>query len=396
MKKFSLVIFFFCGFCLLTWCKQSNINSKSIALSNIKISKTEEYYTKNLFPKINIADTNIVAKVAQLDTYFNNNVKTNGFNGSVLIAYKGTIIYKNKFGYQDYHKKIPLTDSSSFQIASTSKTFTSAAILLLHQYKYLDIDESIDRFFPNLPYKGITIRMLLSHRSGLPDYLDFTETLWKSKSFMSNQDVIDLMVKYKPARLAVPNTCFKYNNSNFVLLASIIEQISGLSYADFMDTYFFKPLGMKNTFVYDPLNVPAKTVLGYKGSNYTEDKIVATDGVVGDKGIYSTVDDLYKWNLALYSGKLVDSKILGMAYTPQSFEKPGNQNYGLGWRMNEQDNGTRLIYHNGWWHSFNSVFNRKLNDGTCIIVLSNHFCTCVYKIQGVWDILYGEGNIAYK
>ena len=106
--------------------------------------------------------------------------------------------------------------------------------------------------------------------------------------------------------------------------------------------------------------------------------------------------DLYKWDQALYAGKLIRPDLLGQAFTPQSFEKAGNKNYGLGWRVNDQADGTRLIYHNGWWHSYNSVFNRRITDKTSVIILSSHYSSSVYKIQPVWDILYGDGVVAHS
>jgi CubicO group peptidase (beta-lactamase class C family) len=236
--------------------------------------------------------------------------------------------------------------------------------------------------------------MLLNHRSGLPNYLNFSETYWAKKTiYMNNEDVLAQLQKFKPKSLAYPNTKFYYNNTNYVLLALIIEKASGYSYKDFMHQFIFNPLGMHDTHVFDPKNQGKNEVLGYKGSSWKEDNIVYTDGVVGDKGIYSTVLDLYKWDQVLYAGKLIKPEILNLAYTPQSFEKPGNKNYGLGWRMTDQEDGTRIIYHNGWWHSFNSVFNRKISDGTCIIVLSNHYSQSVYKIKEIWDILYPNQDV---
>jgi CubicO group peptidase (beta-lactamase class C family) len=166
-----------------------------------------------------------------------------------------------------------------------------------------------------------------------------------------------------------------------------------MGFCDFMHQNIFLPLGMYDTWLYDPRSVRSSAVKGYKGRSWTEDKLNYTDGVTGDKGIYSTVRDLYKWDQALYTGKFLKSEVLGLAFTPQSFEKPGQKNYGLGWRMQDQPDGTRLIYHNGWWHSFNSVFNRKISDTSTVIILSNHFNNSVYKIQPVWDILYGENQV---
>ncbi len=345
--------------------------------------------------KIDLQDTAIVQKIHNLDCYFEDKVKRNGFNGSVLIAYKGTPIFERYYGYKDYNAQEVLTPKSTFQIASTSKTFTSGAILLLLQQNMLLLDDTIEKFFPNFPYKGITVRMLLAHRSGLPNYLNFSEQYWKNrKAFMSNDDVLGMLYKFRPKALYKPDTHFMYNNTNFVLLALIVEKVSGMPFCDFIHQNIFIPLGMLDSWYYDPLGVRSSATKGYKGSRWYEDEIVSSDGVLGDKGIYSTVRDLYKWDQALYSGKFIKSEILGLAFTPQSFEKAGNKNYGLGWRMNDQPDGTRLIYHNGWWHSYNSVFNRKISDKTTVIILSNHFSNSVYKIQQVWDILYGTGIVS--
>jgi CubicO group peptidase (beta-lactamase class C family) len=263
------------------------------------------------------------------------------------------------------------------------------------QQHLVSLDDSLQKFFPNFPYKGITVRMLLSHRSGLPNYLNFTEDKWKNKKqFMSNRDVYDIMVRYKPKPLYKPDTHFMYNNTNFVLLALIVEKVSGMPFCDFMHQNIFLPLGMEDTWIYDPLSVRPSATKGYTGSHWREDQIIYTDGVLGDKGVYSTVRDMYKWDQALYAGKFIKPELLGLAFTPQSFEKHGNKNYGLGWRMQDQPDGTRLIYHNGWWHSYNTVFNRKINDKTSVIILSNHYSNSIYKIQQIWDILYGENVVS--
>jgi CubicO group peptidase (beta-lactamase class C family) len=211
---------------------------------------------------------------------------------------------------------------------------------------------------------------------------------------MANEDVLKMMYKFRPKALNAPDTHFRYNNTNYVLLALIVEKLSGMPFCDFLHQNIFIPLGMLDTWLYDPLSERPSATRGYKGSRWLEDDIVYTDGVFGDKGIYSTVQDLYKWDQALYSPNFIRPEILSLAFTPQSFEKAGNKNYGLGWRMQDQSDGTRLIYHNGWWHSYNSVFNRKISDKTTVIILSNHYNQGVYKIQQVWDILYGDGVVA--
>lgn len=390
MKRFVLTIIALCFILCFSFC-QNNETHKRKEFKQPEINPS--LYQNKSKVKIDLQDTDILRKIHQLDCYFEEKVK-GGFNGSILINFKGTPIFERYYGYKDYYAKTPLTPRSTFQIASTSKTFTSGAILLLLQQNMLSLNDTIDKFFPNFPYKNITIRMLLNHRSGLPNYLSFSETYWKNKSqFMTNTDVLNMLYKFKPKALSAVDTRFTYNNTNYVLLALIVEKVSGMPFCDFIHQNIFLPLGMSDSWYYDPHSVRNSATKGYKGSRWYEDKIVPTDGVLGDKGIYSTIRDLSKWDQALYSGKLIKPEILGLAYTPQSFEKQGNKNYGLGWRMTDQPDGTRLIYHNGWWHSYNSVFNRKISDNTTIIILSNHYSQSVYKIQPIWDILYGNGIV---
>ncbi len=380
----------FC-FVLLTYCQQ-DVNKPHHGFQQPLVNPA--YYQNKKTPKVDLQDSDILQKIHQLDCYFEEKVKLQGFNASVLIAYKGTPIFERYYGYKNYHTSEKLTPRSTFQIASTTKTFTSAAILLLVQQNMLHLDDTIDQFFPKFPYQGITIRMLLNHRSGLPNYLNFSEIYWKNKkAFMHNSDVLTMLYKYKPKALNAPDTHFRYNNTNYVLLALIVEKVSGMPFCDFTHQNIFIPLGMSDSWYYDPLSVRKSATKGYKGSRWVEDEIVYTDGVIGDKGIYSTVRDLYKWDQALSSGRFIKPELLGLAYTPQSFEKAGNKNYGLGWRMTDQPDGTRLIYHNGWWHSYNSVFNRKIGDNTTVIILSSHYNQSVYKIQPIWDILYGNGFV---
>lgn len=392
MKQFILTIYLLMAGLCCTFCQHGS--SKRTPTGFVPPEVKPAVYASYDKEAVDMQDSDVVEKIHQLDCYFEG--KTHGgFNGSVLISYKGTPIFERYYGYKNYHTKEPLTEHSSFQIASTSKTFTSAGILLLLQQNMISLDDTLQKFFPAFPYKGITIRMLMSHRSGLPNYLNFSEVYWKNKkTFMTNEDVLKQLIKFKPKVLNAPDTHFRYNNTNYVLLALIIEKVSGMPFCDFMHQAIFVPLGMLDTWLYDPLSPRPSAVKGYKGSRWIEDQIVYTDGVTGDKGIYSTVRDLYKWDQALYAGKFIRPEILGLAFTPQSFEKSGNKNYGLGWRMQDQPDGTRLIYHNGWWHSFNSVFNRKISDKTTVIILSSHYNQSVYRLQQVWDILYGENAVS--
>lgn len=332
-------------------------------------------------------------KLAQLrnslDTFFTNRSLHNGFSGSVLISLKGLPIYEKCFGYCDYRNKDLLTDTNAFQLASVSKTLTATAVLWCAEHSLLSLDDSLEKFFPEFPYHGIRIKDLLSHRSGLPNYLYFCSGKCKKNEFLNNKSVIAILQKEKPAVYALPDKRFEYCNTNYLLLASIVERVSGMSFKNFMAEKFFLPLGMIHTFIYDHTDSTDKKIAISYNSKWQIQHDDCFDGVVGDKGCYSTVHDMFIWDKAFYEGKLLSQEMMKEAYAPRSFEKPGKRNYGYGWRLSQKSDSSYMVYHNGWWHGNNTVFYRNIQDTTAIIILSNKFNRSVYNIQPVWKILYG-------
>lgn len=324
--------------------------------------------------------------ISQLDNYYRMQSRV-GFNGAVLIGYKGKVVYERYFGYSNRERKIPLAFNSSSQLASVSKTFTSIAILYLYEHKQLNIDYPVQNYIKDFPYPNISLRMLLSHRSGLPDYTKWVPVYNHNASKpISNEEMIRLMVKHKPRLESRPNTRFKYCNTNFALLARVIEEVSGMSYASFMEKYIFRPLGMFNTFVYDPAQgLPGNAAISYR-YNWVREPDMFADGVTGDKGIYSTVQDMFRWDQSLYNNTLLSKDMIELSYGPCSFEKPGVKNYGLGWRMLCYANGNKIIYHNGWWHGNNTSFYRLIKENMTIIVLGNRFNKNIYKQA---PVIYG-------
>lgn len=317
--------------------------------------------------------------VRRLDSFYAVQARM-GFNGSVLVGYKGKVLYERYYGIANRETGLKLNPTSAVQLASVSKTFTAAAILWLHQQKYLNIDEKVKTYIPELPYADVTVRMLLNHRSGIPDYIKWVPKFRKDhKTPMTNDEVLAMFAKHKPALESRPNTRFKYCNSNYAILASIIEKVGGMSYAEFMKKYIFDPLGMKYTFAYDPFKgLPYGNTISYK-ANWVKEPDMFADGVWGDKGIYSTVQDMYRWDQSFYKNAFLDNETLEMAYGPCSFEKPGVKNYGLGWRMLCYPDGDKIIYHNGWWHGNNTVFYRFIQDNFTIIILGNKYNSGIYR-----------------
>lgn len=342
--------------------------------------------------KLNFEDTTTVEyrlMVYRLDSFYRTQT-ARGFNGSVLVGYRGNILYERYFGYADKRTGRKLSPDAAVQLASTTKTFTATAVMYLHQHKYLDINHPVQTYLSDFPYKNITIKMLLNHRSGLPDYLKWFAR-YKSNTItpVYNDELLQMFSKHKPGLEFTPDTRFKYSNSNYAILGRLIEEVTEMNYRDFMQQYIFDPLGMEDTFVFDPaLGLPGNATKSYK-YNWEEYPIVFSDGIYGDKGIYSTVRDMYKWDQSFYYFAFMDSSTTQKAYGPCSFERPGAKNYGLGWRMYCYPDGDKIVFHNGWWHGNNTMFLRFIKDDFTIIILGNKYNKAIYQ-QG--RIIYNLVN----
>ena len=273
------------------------------------------------------------------------------------------------------------------------------AVLKLAELGKLSVNDDVKKYFPEFPYDNVTISLLLSHRSGLPNYIYFMEKLgWNKKEHCTNENVLNYLIKFKPPGTGRPDTHFSYCNTNYALLGLIIEKASGQSYADFLQQQFFTPLHMDDTYVYSIKDsAAAMPSYDYRGR---PEAFTFLDCGIGDKNIYSTPEDLLKWDQALYTNKIFTKQTLEEAFTPYSNEKPGIRNYGYGWRMNVYPNGKKIIYHNGWWHGNNTVFIRMIQDSVTIIVLGNKYNRNIYEakeLEGYFDsgvLLNGEDNAA--
>ncbi len=314
----------------------------------------------------------------QIDAFMQHLHQVSGFNGNVLVAKKGKIVYENAFGWANYPHQDSLKLDSQFELASISKTFTSVAILQLWERGKLKLDQDVKEFFPNFPYDGVTIRLLLEHRSGMMNYVYFADDIYRKehrdqKKGMTNVDAMNLIAKYKPARYLPPDKKYHYNNSNFMVLGSIIEKVTGIPYAQYMMENVFKPAGLKHTNVYSKANydkIPTK-VMGHDRNSWKYS--VAQnflDGPVGDKGIYSTVGDLFLYDRALRAGMLIKKSTQDSAYTDRNPMERGHFNYGYGWHLFEAP-GQKVVYHTGWWHGFRHIFLRDMKNDVTIVLLGN-------------------------
>ena len=329
----------------------------------------------------------------QLDTLFRQMYASGGFNGSVIVAKGGAVLYKKAFGYCDKEKNCMLNDSSMFQLASVSKVITATAVLMLFEREQLDINKAFKFYFNDFPYEGITVKQLLNHRSGLPNYIYFLNTeIAKPNYKMNNDELYTYILSKMPKAYLKPNTRFNYCNTNYALLALLVEKISGKPFNQFLKQELFKPLGMNHTATIKDINLNATNITKPYNLKWKPIEFDASDYVLGDKSIYSTPYDLFLFSEALYQNKLIKPETQQLAYTAYSSEKKLS-NYGLGWRIkNFNDSLTKEVFHNGWWHGYRSSFHRRLKDTLTVVILSNQLNKAAYQTYKVYQILDNRVN----
>jgi CubicO group peptidase (beta-lactamase class C family) len=319
----------------------------------------------------------------KIETFYKKNWPNNSMNGGFLVAKNGQIIFEKYEGYANFRDKTLITSSTPIHIASVSKVLTATAILKLVNAKRIGLDDKVTVYLKEFPYPEVTVRMLLSHRSGMRSYAYFTDrdkTVWDRHNTLTNQDILTIMGTKNIGLEQKTGTRFAYCNTNFAMLALIIEKVTKLSYREAMSQMIFKPLGMTNTFVLDFDKDKKNVAPSYKG-NKVEIGIDYLDKVYGDKNIYSTPRDLLKFDRARNSPDFLEPALLKQVYTGYSNEHPGRKNYGLGIRMINWENGKNFYFHNGWWHGFTSAYIPLKDENVTIIALSNKFTKSTYAVR---------------
>lgn len=332
----------------------------------------------------------------ELSAFFDTALLNKGFNGGIVVAKNGEVIYEKYMGKVDLRKKDSITSSTPMHIASTSKTFTAIAILRMVEENKLSLNDSLEKFFPDFPYHGVTVKMLLNHRSGLPNYLYFmSNNKWGilpnkkwNRQYATNNDVLKMLYDKRPDPTGRPDDRFNYCNTNFLLLALIIEKISGKPFPVYMQEKFFTPLQMTGTYIFTLKDtLTATPSFNYNGTYWNLDFLDAT---YGDKNVYTTPRDLLKWDQALYTDQVIGKALLDSAFAPHSFEKQSVHNYGLGWRLQILPNGKKVVYHFGKWHGSNAVFARLTDEKATIIILGNRYNESIYEAGHFCYDIFGD------
>ena len=343
------------------------------------------------------------SSTAVFDGYLQGQAELYQFNGNVLVAKNGKIIYQRSIGYADYNSKQQLDENSLFDIGSVTKEFTAAGILLLKDKGKISYDDTLRKFFPELPYTNITIRQLLTHTSGVPDGFNLIEKSFDHDKIATNKDLIRLLAKEQPPVLFMPGENLMYSGTGFNLLASIIEKISGQSYNTYLSENVFKPLGMEHTTVANfPRN--AKNTPGLaKGFIYVDSlkKYQAAEsiyhqwstyftGINGEGMIITTTGDLLKWDRALKNHKLLAAVTQTEMCTMQAEKKtvPAVK-FGYGIRVASNDLGS-CVFHNGWYPGFKSMLIRYTDEDITVIVLSNNQSQSDLVADGLASIALNE------
>ncbi len=285
---------------------------------------------------------------------------------SVMIIRNGKPILVKSYGLANVEKRIPVTPLTNFRLASVTKQFTAASILMLIERGQLSLATTLGELFPDFPPYGrkITIDQLLHHTSGLQAYEEIVPDTVKKQ--MKDRDVLNLMMRLDSTYFP-PGTRYRYSNTGYAVLAMIMEKVSHKSYADFVRENIFAPLGMSGSVAFEK----GISTVPHRAYGYTVkgDSILFTDqstysAVLGDGGIYSSVTDLFKWDQALYGNRVLSFRMQRYAFTPQL------EHYGCGWRI-DRYREHRRIHHTGSTSGFRNVIQRFPDDHFTVIILTN-------------------------
>ena len=324
---------------------------------------------------------------AKLDEFLSGQAAHYNFNGNVLVAENGKIVFKKSYGFADFDTKRLLNDSSVFELASVSKQFTATGILLLKDKGKLKLTDSLRQYFPELPYSNITIWHMLTHTSGLPDYEEAMNEKWDRSKIAFNNDMIAFLAKEKLPVLFAPGKKWTYSNTAYAILASIIEKISGQSFKDYMADNIFQPLGMHHTRVYNTRRSLKDTIANYAyGFVYNDSLkkhfmpdslpdfsfVIYLDGIQGDGVVNSTTADLLKWDRAIKNHTLLSEETqIEMLKGQAIIDTVKNSQYGFGVFMEKNDFGN-IISHSGGWPGYTTFLARNADKDQTYVLLSNN------------------------
>ena len=393
-------LFLFLAFGLSSCKKKSDLESKisETSLPNFGNVEVDKVFTDT---NNTLSNEDSVKKV--IKNYYETVWEKGNLSGGLLVAKGNKILFESYRGFGRENEQMPINKDTPLHVASVSKTMTAMATMKLVEGGLLKLDDHLTKFFPKFPYPEVTVLNLLTQRSGLPKYEYFIERIKPAppelaKKYLTNQDILNMLIAYKPELARPVNSGFMYCNTNFAMLALIIEKVSKIPFPQAMQEIVFKPLKMEHTYIFQQKDTVTASQSFFNGNNklYPLDRL---DLIYGDKNVYTTPRDLLNFSKALFAKNFLRSDLMKMVFTPFSHENPGVNNYGIGFRMKIFDNGEKLTYHNGWWHGSNAVFAHLLKSNVTIVAIGNKYSSRVYSalsLSGLFEDFPYETEKLYK
>lgn len=377
MRIFSLLILVFSLFNCVEPTAQQEANQPN---SQNSTTGYQSIVKEDSVPKLHLE---------KIHNYFNRFIKKRRFNGHILVAKGSKILIDTTTGYSNIRRRIPLKSNHAIQLASITKPITATVILQLVEEGKLKITDTITKYLPDLPehYQQITIEHLLAHRSGLAQYYYYCDHMMDDKDELIYNDTVLCVIDFhNPGHYFKPGKRHNYCNTNYLLLASIIEAIENKRYPDVVQKRIFDACHMTNSFVIDIKkdSLPENLALGHNNRNRVFE-FDYLDGIVGDKGIFSTAQDLYKFDRFLSDCGILNDSLIQLAHSPHNKIKR-SASYGYGWRLRFHPNLGKIVYHTGWWHGNRHVYFKVPGSDYTVIILSNALRGSVYNLTELLDV----------
>ena len=335
--------------------------------------------------------------------------KKDSFNGAWLYAEKGGIVSKGVLGFRDPENKLLITEDTIFQLASVTKQFTAAAVMLVRRKGLLGLDDEITKYFPEIPYPGVTVRHLLNHTSGIPDYFDDADwfiKIWKEeKRVPGNDEILRFLRETKAKPYFAPGEGLRYSNTGYNLLALLVERLSGVPYEEFLQKNIFEPAGMSCTRCCHirrdgvPFENYAQATVFEDGkcvadvdSGETGD-VVAFDGLNGDDYVYTNIFDMFKWDRVLRESRVLTKEEQQLMYTPGKlnngedavYDEEDGLGYGFGWAIGHDEELGLVVSHSGGMPGVATWFERFIDADRVLVILSCRDYQDVRAYLGYWD-----------
>ncbi|MBO4562208.1 MAG: beta-lactamase family protein [Clostridia bacterium] len=330
-----------------------------------------------------------------------------GFNGVWLYAEKGEIVSNGAIGFRDAENKLPMEVDTIFEMASVTKQFTAAAVMLLVREGKLSVDDLYTKYFPEYPYEGVTVRHLLTHTSGMPD--DFETDTWVAPAWENEHrippcsEILRFIIESGEEASHKPGEVFRYTDIGYCLLANLVEKLSGIKFEDFLKERIFEPTGMDDTNILHtrrdgrPSDRIARNMVleedGFVPSDLSDAAgyVVGSDGLNGCDYAYTTVFDMLRWDRALREGKVLTLEEQAIMYTPvvlsngEEYTDEDGEGYGFGWGVIRDEEHGLIVRHSGGMPGLNTWFERFIDEDRVLLFFINREAEDMRACGGFWD-----------